>query len=133
MKVQKHFVTFYSPGTFVAEDTTKRISAWDVDLAKQMVSDIKERYGATPYGFQFTTRGRGEYDLDSKVIATSPFYWLGGKVETLEQVRARATADDQILISNMECNKWDRIITNNNSWRWTQPLKDTDVVLEWRD
>lgn len=24
-----------------------------------------------------------------------------------------------------------RIITNNNSWRWTQPLRDDDIVLEW--
>ena len=128
---QAHFVTFYSPGTFVAEISTRPIAAWDVELAKQMARDIKERYEAKPYGFRFTTRSRGEDDLDSSVTAESNLYYLGGKVETLAEVKARATADDRILISNMECNGWDRIITNNNSWRWTQPLEPTDVVLEW--
>jgi hypothetical protein len=30
----------------------------------------------------------------------------------------------------MEVNGWDRIITNDNSWRWTQPLGKDDVVLD---
>jgi hypothetical protein len=96
-----------------------------------MANEVKERYNATPYGFQFTTRSRGLEDLDSKVTATSPMYYLGGKVETLADVKARATDKDRILIDNMEGNKWDRIITNDNSWRWTQPLRPTDVVLDW--
>lgn len=131
MKVEKHFVTFYSPGTFVAETSEKPIEKWDIDLAKQMARDIKERYNATPYGFRFTTRGRDDNDLDSRVIASSPLHYLGGKVETLGQVKARATDKDAILISNMEGNGWDRIITNDNSWRWTQPLNDDDIVVEW--
>jgi hypothetical protein len=130
--VQKHFVTFYSPGTFVAEESTKSIDAWDVEKAKKMARSVKERYGAVPYGFRFTTRSRGPKDLDSHVTASSPFYWLGGKVETLEELKARATKADEILVSNMEGNGWPRIITNNNSWRWTQPLAETDVVLEFK-
>jgi len=27
-QIQKHFVTFYSPGTFVAETTEKPIKSW---------------------------------------------------------------------------------------------------------
>lgn len=129
--MRAHFVTFYNPGTFVAEQTEKPIDSWDVAKAKEMAQDIKERYGALPYGFQFTTRSRAENELDSKVTAKSGLYYLGGKVETLEQVKARATEDDRILVSNMECNSWDRIITNDNSWRWTQPLSHEDVVLDW--
>ena len=129
--MKKHFVTFLSPGTFVAEDTTKPIDSWDIEAAKTMARKIKERYGAVPYGFRFTTRSRGENDLDSKVTAESPLYYLGGKVETLAEVKARATADDRILVSNMECNGYDKIITNTNSWRWTQPLQPSDIVLEW--
>jgi hypothetical protein len=56
---------------------------------------------------------------------------LIGKGRTLEQVKARATKDDRILVSNMEINGYERIITNDNSWRWTQPLEPDDVVLEW--
>lgn len=128
--MQQHFVTFYSPGTFVAEETTKPLDAWSVDLAVRMAREIKERHGAVPYGFRFSTRERGPDDLDSHESARGPMYYLGGKVETLEQVKARATEKDRILIRNMEGNGWHRIITNNNSWRWTQPLNDDDVVLD---
>lgn len=129
--IEAHFVTFLSPGTFLAEQTTKPIPSWDVNEAMSMARAIKERYNATPYGFRFTTRARGVEDLDSHETAKSPLYYLGGKVETLEQVKARATPKDRILISNMECNQWNKIITNDNSWSWSQPLSDDDVVLDW--
>ena len=57
-RMKAHFVTFYSPGTFVAETTTKPIPSWDVDLAVAMASDIRERHGALAYGFRFSTRAR---------------------------------------------------------------------------
>jgi hypothetical protein len=129
--MEAHFVTFFSPGTFVAEDTTRPIDSWDVDVAKVMARTIKERHNAVPYGFQFSTRSRGDADLDSTVTAKSPMYYLGGTVETLAEVKARGTDKDRILIANMEGNHYDRIITNNNSWRWTQPLNPADVVLDW--
>lgn len=129
--MEAHFVTFYSPGTFFAEDTTQPIPSWDVDTAKAMARAVRERHGAVPYGFRFTTRRRDDDELDSRVSATSRMYYLGGTVETLAQVKARATPADRILIRNMEGNHVERIITNDNSWRWTQALKPTDVVLEW--
>jgi len=131
-EIKQHFVTFYSPGTFVAEDTTKPIKSWSVVEACQMARSIKERYKATPYAFQFSTRGRAKKDLDSKIIKQSPYYFLGGKVETLAQVKARATEKDRILVSNMEGNGYKRIVTNGNSYTWTQPLGDNDVVLDWK-
>ena len=130
--MKQHFVTFYSPGTFVAEHSELPIDAWDVDKAVNMARNIKERYGATPYGFEFTTRERGAKDLDSKISKTSNFYFLGGKIETIEEVAARADPKEAILLSNMRCNGWKRIIENRNSWRWTQPLKDTDIVLDYK-
>jgi hypothetical protein len=129
--VKKHFVVFLSPGTFVHEMSEKPIDSWDVEKAKRMARSITERHGATPFAFYFTTRSRGEDDLDSKVTDTSVTYYLGGKVETLAEVKARATKDDRILISNMEINHYDRIITNTNSWKVTQPLNKNDVVLDW--
>lgn len=128
--MKKHFVTFYSPGTFVAEDTTKPIDKWDVQAAVAMARTISERHHAKPYGFRFSTRERGNADLDSKVTKKSGLYWLGGKVETLVEVKARATEKDRILVSNMECNGYERIVTNDNSWRWTMPLEKGDVVLD---
>ncbi len=128
--MEQHFVTFYSPGTFVAETSERPIDAWSIDAALAFARDIKERHGATPYGFRFTTRSRGPNDLDSKVSATSPMHYFGVKVETLEQVKARATESDRILIGNMEGNGWDRIVTTTSGWRWTQPLGSDDIVVE---
>jgi hypothetical protein len=131
MSKSAHFVTFYSPGTFFAESTTKPIQSWDVAAAVKMAHDIKERYGATPYGFQFSTRARDDDQLDSKERARSPFYYLGGRIETIEEIEKRADPKEGILLSNMKTNGWSRVFVNNNSWRWTQPLNDTDVVLEF--
>lgn len=129
--MRSHFVTFYSPGTFMHEQSTEAIDDWGVAKAAEMAKGITERYGAKPFGFRFTTRERADTELDSKQVASSPMYYLGGKVETLEEVKARATSADRILIANMECNDWDRIITNTNSWKITQPLMADDVVLDW--
>lgn len=130
--IEKHFVTFYSPGTFVAEQTEKPIRSWSVATAKRMASKITERYGAKPYGFQFTTRGRGKDDLDSRVVKRSGMYYLHAKVETLEEIKARNDPRDSILIANMECNKWPAVVTNgpkSKTYKFTRPLQDGDVVL----
>ena len=129
--MKQHFVTFYSPGTLFAEQSTKKIDSWDPDVAMEMARGIKERYGATPYGFRFSTRGRGPKDLDSSEIDRSPMYFLGGKIETIEEVRERNDPDERILLSNMEGNGYDRIIVNTNSWRVTQPFNDDDVLLDF--
>lgn len=125
--MEAHFVTFFSPGTFVAETTTKPIESWDVQAAKKMAGKITERYAARPYGFQFTTRSRNDNELDSKVTKTSPMYYMGCKVETLAEVEAREPKS--ILASNMRVNGWDRIVTSTTGWKWSQPLEKDDVVL----
>jgi hypothetical protein len=56
------------------------------------------------------TRERTEEELDAKETKRSGMYFLGGKVETLEEVKARATKDDRILVINMEGNGWKKII-----------------------
>ena len=127
--MKKHFVTFLSPGTMVSETTTKAISAWDTNKAIGMAKDIKERHAATPYGFYFFTKERKEEDFDSKETKRSNTYYLGGEIFTLEDIKNRNDPKDKILISNMECNGYDRIIENKNSWKSTHPLKESDIVL----
>lgn len=125
----KHFVHFLSPGTLVAEETVKPIDSWDVDTAVQMAHSINERYGARPYGFQFSTRERGDTDLDSKVIKTSGIYYLGGRTMTAEDVR-REIKDPETLLANMKGNRWEKVVVNDNSYRWIQPLLKGDTVLD---
>ena len=86
--MKKHFVKFYSAGTFVAEESVKQVDSWDVDKAVAMSKDITERYGAKPYGFRFITRGRTDKDLDSKIVAESGMYFINGVVETLDEIKA---------------------------------------------
>jgi len=129
--MKSEFVTFLSPGTFFHERTTKPIESWDVEKAKDMAREIKERHGATPFAFCFTTRAPADDELDSKETAKSCTYYLGGTIETLADVEARNDPKEEILRSNMRCNGWDRIITNTNSWKVTQPLNADDVVLDW--
>ena len=128
--MKRHFVVFYSPGTFVAETTERPIDEWDVRIAVDMSRRVIERHAARPYGFRFITRSRGTHDLDSKETKRSGMYYLGGTIETLQQIEARNNPDERILCSNMRGNGWDRVVTNRNSWKWTQPLHDGDVVLD---
>lgn len=69
--MEKHFVTFCSPGTFVSEETTKEVTAWDIDEALEIANGIKERHNATPYGFRFHTRSFGTWRRTA-LIASSP-------------------------------------------------------------
>ena len=129
--MKKHFVIFYSPGTFVSETTEREIDSWDVEQAMSMARTVRERHGATPYGFRFTTRSRADDELDSKVTERSNMYYLGGKIRHLDFIILENKPDEQILISNMKINGWDRVIENCNSYKITQPLEKDDVVLDW--
>jgi hypothetical protein len=129
--MQKNFVCFKSAGTFFDEESTIEIDTWNINKAIEMSRSVKERYGATPFGFYFYTRAREDNELDSKVINKSNMYYLGGKIETLEDVKSRNDPDDRILISNMQNNNISRIIINSNSWKVTKPLEETDVVLNY--
>lgn len=129
--LEAHFVTFVSPGTFVHEETTRPIDRWDINAALKMAREIKERHSATPFAFRFSTRRREDSDLDSRVVKQSGRYYLGGTVLTLDEIKARNDPKDAVLISNMECNKWGRVIENCNSWKVTQPLEDDDTVLDF--
>jgi hypothetical protein len=127
--MKAHFVTFISPGTFFAENTTKPIKAWDVEEAIRMSGGITERYGAKPFAFQFSTRERTDRELDSKTTQNSGRYFLGGRVLTLAEVKKQMPKED-ILIGNMERNGIKRVVVNDSPWRSVQPLESNDVVLD---
>ncbi len=114
----------------MSETTEKPIDSWDIEKAKKMAKKITERYNATPFGFRFTTRGRSDDELDSKIIRTSPMYYIDCKVETLAEIEARNDPKDRILRDNMRCNHWDRIATKKTGWNWSAPIEKDDIVLE---
>ncbi len=127
--MKAHFVTFFSPGTFVAETDIQEIDSWDVGEASRRAKKIKQRHGAIPYAFRFSTRTRGPDDLDSKVSKQSHYYFINCKVETLEEVEERNDPKERILRSNMRNNGYDRIAVTIKGWKWTQPMNERDVCL----
>jgi len=131
--MQKHFVEFYSPGTLVSESTTREIAEWDIDAARAMSAGIVERHGSHPYAFRFITRSRESGDLDSRISAKSPLYFLSGVVETYDEVVKRDSPNERILRSNMEVNGYKRVITCKTPWRITLPFGDDDVLLSSED
>lgn len=129
--MKQHYVTFLSPGTFVSENTTREIDSWSTQIAKQLADEITERHGATPYGFYFTTRENDGTKLDSIQTDRSCFYWLGGKIETLEEIEARNDPDEKILRSNMRNYGYAAVVVNTNSWKFTAPLDSDAIVLKY--
>lgn len=127
--IEKHFVTFVSPGTFVSEQTTKEIDSWDIKKATEMARNVTERHSARPFCFYFTTR-TNDGELDSKVTATSRKYYLGGQVQTREEIEDRNDPSEEILRSNLRANGIDRVVVNCNSWKSVLPLDDGDIVLD---
>lgn len=107
----------------MSETTIEEIDSWDINKAKEMSKEIVERHGAKPYAFYFTTK------RNNQELARSCNYFLGGKILTLDYIKSRNDEEDNILISNMKNNGWNRVIENCNSYRITLPLKDDDVIL----
>lgn len=129
IKMKKNFVRFMSPGTFVGETREKEIDSWDVRKAVAMSREITERYGSKPYGFYFVTKERKDDEWESKVVASSGVYYINGKIETLEELKAKNDPNNRILIDNMQMNHWNRVVTTYNPWKWTQPFHDKDHIV----
>ena len=127
--MKKDFVTFYSPGTFVAEMTTRQVPSWNIPKALKLMEDVKERHGAVPYGFRFTTKKRGLRDFEPKEIARSGMYYVNCRVQTLSELEKRCEPSESTLLENMRRNGWDTIVTSKTGWAWSQPLRKDDVVL----
>lgn len=128
--IVRHFVRFLSPGTFCSEERMLPIADWDVATAVAMSADIVERNGARPFGFQFVTRGRRADELDSREIDKSGIYYLGGQRVTREEIEARNLPGEETLRWNIRANNIAAVVVNSNSYTFTAPLDDNDVILD---
>ena len=128
--IEKHFAVFNSPGIIMSEQTTVEVDYWNIDNAIERARGIVERHGARPYGFFFKTKQLKDGEWEPSEVDRSAFYFLGGTVLTLEQVKARNNPRDRILISNMESNGYAAVVENTNSYTATYPLGEKDIVLD---
>lgn len=116
------YVTFLSPGSIVAAQWTK-----DVESLDPYAVDWPDR----AYAFTMHTR-EDVVDGDTRYKGTPTrvgpvYYHPDSKVETLEEVRINPNAGS-ILISNMECNRWDRVVWSR--WgNWPQPFEVEKAVV----
>jgi hypothetical protein len=133
----RHFVTFYSPGTFMSESTTKDIPELHPPLAARMAREIEERYEAKPYGFRFETRithdpipdgAGGTLNVESKTTAKTGTYFLTGTVRAYSEISE--AKDTNILRSNMRGNDWPLMIENTNSYRTIMPYEAGDCIVD---
>lgn len=134
----KHTVTFLSPGTFMSESTTRPLDSWDTAVACEMATGIVERYNARPYAFYFTTSvtapdvpdGMGGFlKVQPRQTARSGMHFLGGTALTVNDVIARRSEKDDILISNMR-NNWPVVVESINGYLSVHPLESLDVIVD---
>ena len=137
--VEKHYVSFLSPGSFVDEDTRKSIAGWDTAKAVKMAKTITERYNATPYAFFFTTvltaeaiddGMGGKLKVEERETARSGKHFLGGEIKSFDDVVKEGNPKDNILLSNMKCNDYPFVVENRNSWKAVQPFEKEDCVVD---
>lgn len=136
--IERHYVKFFSPGTFMSETTVHPIDSWDTRKAVEMAERVVERYGAKPYGFTFLTMleaepvgdGRGgKLKVEPRCLRTSGMHHLGGKIETLDEVEARNSPKENILRLNMAGNGYWIVCVTTNSYRSVQPFDEKDVLV----
>jgi hypothetical protein len=119
--MNKYYVEFLYPGLIFGDTSSEEVQ--DEDPKK---IEIPER--ATGFRFYSQTESVTEDNeiLRGKKKDYSGWYYKGREM-TLEDIK-REIPNERILISNMEINKWNRVVKFDCGQYY--PLEDKDVVLK---
>lgn len=134
---REDFVEFFSPGTFVSEQSVRPCKHGDIMGALEMARTVKERHNAAPYGFRFYTVERQIVDdgqgntaqKSSEKINRSGMHYITGTLLKYDEIPE--TSSTQILRDNMRCNDYAYCIENRNSYRFTGEFAQDDCIVEW--
>lgn len=119
MKIE-HYVEFYYPGFLFCETESKKVKERDF-------TKIKLPKGC--YGFRFydiASEKKKEIALTSHRLNISGMFFTG-EIWSLQDVKEKLP-DSKILISNMECNGWDKVVKTRMGNML--PFEKDDVLLE---
>jgi hypothetical protein len=110
-----HYVIFWHPGSFVAEESKRPVESAD---------PRKVTWPDNAYAFRLFRREDvidGDKTYEGKPEQIGPIYYHPDSVvQSLDEARTNPKATS-ILISNMECNAWAQIIWTR--WgNWPQPF-----------
>lgn len=125
----KYFVKFYTPGIIVAETSRREIS--DPDPYKIEFPDYAYCFDILKREDVIDQTNGNEYQGKEERIGKR-YYHPDSTIRTLEDIK-KFSPHEKILISNMEINKWDKIIYTR--WaNWSQPFdEEKDLILEKSD
>lgn len=122
--MKKYFIRYLYPGLIFSDSREVETDMTTEQWARKLVP---RELPCQPFAFQYVVRERGEQDLDSRVTETSGRYYFGGEVFTLADIEARKFFSDRILIENMKCNGYAKVIITG---RQAQHFADNDTRLE---
>ena len=116
----KTYATFYHPGSFFPEETTREVVSRDVDALRPF----------PPSAFAVVFYDLVEGEIDGVEVSSIPRnyskrVYIGGEVFTLDQL----PDDDKHhrLRSNAECNGWPALIRcRTGNW---QPFREGETVV----
>lgn len=97
----KHYVEFMYAGSFFSESSLEEIKSRDAKIKMP-----KGAYSYTIYDREEIKTGKET--LTGKLKNPSKIYIIG-EVYDIERVK-KEVPDSRILVRNMECNKWDKVI-----------------------
>jgi hypothetical protein len=116
--MKKTYVEFYYPGSFMSESSSHEVES-------------RDRPASIPvnaYAYSFYDREETVVDgekLVGLIKNRSPMTYFG-QTMTIDEVK-RNVPNCNILVSNMECNGWEKVVrTKLGNF---QPLNEGDVVL----
>ena len=119
----KHYVQYFSPGSFVSETSDKEIPSRSLDHVLPMK---KNSYS---YGFLFfdreETKINGEV-LKGKKKNYSSTHYIGGRKMNATEVKAEVK-NNATLLSNMKINEWKYVV--KTKFGQFMPFEKGDIMI----
>lgn len=123
--VVEHWAEYWLPGSFVSETDTKKLEYRSVEEALRKMP--KNAYAFNLYDIRVRTGQLedGHDIVDRKAENRSGRYYPGGRRYNLDEAK-REHGERSILVSNMECNKYDVVKTRLGNY---QPIEPGDSII----